>query len=166
MRGGFVACLAASDSTTSRLEAAVSCLKWHAGEPAFHRHGGFQIACLADDVHGPGVEVHDGRLLLCSRRPAAAARAARAPRSVRRRRIGRVGLRAIRDPMGEVPLFYRRVGDEFWLATEIHPLLAIAASEPDVRLALRVLRRDRVLRHDRLVGAQARPPRRDPRGRL
>ena len=34
---------------------------------------------------------------------------------------------------GEVPLYYRQVGEELWLATEIHPLLAIAATEPDVR---------------------------------
>jgi asparagine synthase (glutamine-hydrolysing) len=97
-----------------------------------HRHGGLQIACLADDVHGPMVEIAGGRLLLCHGGPPE-------PLELLERRDRFVGiesdgtaLRAIRDPMGEVPLFYRRVGDEFWLATEIHPLLAIAPAEPDL----------------------------------
>ena len=133
MRGGFVACLAASNSTASRLEAAASFLKWHTGEPSFHHHRGFQIACLTDDVHGPCVEFHDGRLLLChGAQPQPLDQLERCDRFVGVESDGS-SLRAIRDPMGEVPLYYRRVGEELWLATEIHPLIAIAAGEPDVR---------------------------------
>src|SRR5882724_5896688 len=69
MRGGFVACLAESGIPASRLETAVTGLKWHVGEPSFHRHGGLQAACLVDDAHGPSVEVSGGRLLLCHGAP-------------------------------------------------------------------------------------------------
>ena len=82
--------------------------------------------------HGPTVEIRAGRLLLCHG-------AAPEPLELLERRDRFVGiesdgrdLRAIRDRMGEVPLFYRRIGDEFWLATEIHPLLEIAPAEPDL----------------------------------
>ena len=133
MRGGFVACLAASGPTASRLESAFAGLKWHRGEPSFHRHGGLQIACLVDDAHGPTLEVSAGRLLLCHGAPPE-------PLELLERRDRFVGLesdglslRAIRDRMGEVPLFYRRLGDELWLTTEIHPLLAIAPAEPDLQ---------------------------------
>ncbi len=133
MRGGFVACLAASGPTATRLESAVAGLKWHQGEASYHRHGGLQIACLVDDAHGPTVEVSGGRLLLCHGAPPE-------PLELLERRDRFVGLesdglslRAIRDRMGEVPLFYRRLGDELWLSTEIHPLLAIAPAEPDLQ---------------------------------
>jgi asparagine synthase (glutamine-hydrolysing) len=132
MRGGFVACLAATGPTASRLESAAACLRWHSGEPVFHRHGRLQIACLADDLHGPSVEISGGRLLLCHGAPPE-------PLELLERRDRFVGvesdglrLSAIRDRMGEVPLFYRRVGDQFWLATEIQPLLAVAPAEPDL----------------------------------
>jgi hypothetical protein len=132
MRGGFVACLASTDPSESRLESVVARLRWHAGELSTHRHGGLQIACLADDVHGPTVEISGGTLVLCHGAPPE--RLERLERHDRFAGIESNGesLRAIRDPMGEVPLFYRRVGDEFWLGTEIHPLLAIAPAEPDL----------------------------------
>lgn len=132
MRGGFVACLAASGPAASRLESAAVCLRWHVGEPCVHRHGGLQVACLVDDVHGPTVEISAGRLLLGhGASPEPLEMLERRDRFVGVESDGR-SLRAIRDPMGEVPLFYRRVGDEFWLATEIHPLLAIAPAEMDL----------------------------------
>ena len=132
MRGGFVACLTASKLPTTRLEAALSGLRWRAGEPSFHRHGGFQVACLVDDAHGPEVEIRAGKLLLAHGAPVESLDLL----EQRDRFVGvgsdGLGLSAIRDPMGEVPLFYRRVGDEFWLATEIHPLLTVAPAEPDL----------------------------------
>ncbi len=132
MRGGFVACLRPSGPHASRLETAVSSLKWHTGDPSVHRLGGLEVACLADPLHGPAVEVRNGRLLLCHGGPAEPLdRLERRPRFVGIESDGS-RLRAIRDRMGEVPLFYRRVGDELWLATEIHPLLAIAPAEPDL----------------------------------
>jgi asparagine synthase (glutamine-hydrolysing) len=132
MRGGFVACLAASGSSASRLESVAAYLKWHAGKPSVHRHGALQIACLADDIHGPMIETSGSRLLLCHGGPPEQLELLkRHDRFVGIESDGTT-LRAIRDPMGEVPLFYRRVDDEFWLATEIHPLLAIAPAEPDL----------------------------------
>ena len=132
MRGGFVACLAPSGPSASRLS------RWRptsggtsASLPCIVTADCRSPACL-DDVHGPMVEIGAGRLLLCHGGPPE-------PLELLERRDRFVGiesdglsLRAIRDPMGEVPLFYRRVGDEFWLATEIHPLLAIAPAEPDL----------------------------------
>ena len=133
MRGGFVACLAAAPPASSRLESAAAHLRWHVGEPAFHRRGGMQVACLVDDAHGPWVEINDGRLLLCH---GAQPEPLEMLAQQRDRFVGLesdgLRLRTIRDRMGEVPLFYRRVGDEFWLATEIHPLLAVAPAEPDL----------------------------------
>ena len=131
MWGGFVACLGPGQ-TAARVESAASHLKWHRGEVACHRHGALHVACLASELHGPNVEVGAGRLLLChgaSARPLEALK--RSDRFAALESDG-ASLRAIRDPMGEVPLFYRRAGDELWLATEIHPLLAIAESEPDL----------------------------------
>src|SRR4051812_39370457 len=130
MHGGFVACLASPVPSAARLESVAAHLRWHGGEPSVHRHGGLQIACLADDEHGPMIEISGSRLLLCHGGPPE-------PLELLERRARFVGiesdgipLRAIRDPLGEVPLFYRRVGDEFWLATEIHALLAVAPAEP------------------------------------
>src|SRR5579862_3141180 len=118
MRGGFVACLAASNPPASRLESAAAHLRWHAGDLSLHRLGGLQIACLADDVHGPTVEIGSGRLLLGH---GAAAEPLEQP--LQRARFVRIEsdrqhLRAIRDRTGEVPLLYRRVGDELSLTTE------------------------------------------------
>src|SRR4051812_36214210 len=128
MRGGFVARLASPGRPASRLESLAAHLRWHLGEPSVHMHGGLQIACLADHIHGPMVELSGGRLLLCHGGPPE-------PLELLEKRDRFVGiesdgttLRAIRDPMGEVPLFYRRVDDELWFATEIPPLLAIAAA--------------------------------------
>ncbi len=133
MRGGFVVCLGSGDRVPRRLEAAVTALRWHAGEPCTRRHGGLHAAWLADELHGPTVEISAGRLLLCHGAPPE-------PLEVLERRGDRfvglesdgVSLRAIRDRMGEVPLFYRAVGDELWLATEIHALLEVAPAEPDL----------------------------------
>jgi asparagine synthase (glutamine-hydrolysing) len=132
MRGGFVACLAPSTVATARLESAAGHLRWHVGAPSLHRHGRLQIICLADKVHGPTVEIGGGRLLLCHGGPPEPVEALkRRDRFVGLESDG-VALTAIRDPMGEVPLFYRRVDDELWLATEIHPLLGVAPAKPDL----------------------------------
>lgn len=133
MRGGFVACLTSSGhGRDPRLDVAVEALRWHRGAPSFHRHGQLQIACLVDSDHGPTVEIGDGILRLAHGSPAE-------PLDTLRARDRFVGvesdgqtLRAVRDPMGEVPLFYRRIGGEFWLATEVHPLLAVAPADPDL----------------------------------
>ena len=131
MRGGFVACLAVSRTVSTRLEPAASHLTWHHGKPSFHRHGGFQVAWLRDDEHGPTVEVHHGQLLLAhGASPQPLELLAQHDRFVGVESDG-VTLRAIRDPFGEIPLFYRQLGGEFWLATEIQPLLVIAPTRVD-----------------------------------
>ena len=132
MRGGFVACLGGSARADARLEMAVSRMRWHTGEPSAHRLGGFQVVCLVDAAHGPTVEIGNGRLRLCHGGPAEPLEElVQRDRFVGVESDGR-SLRAARDPMGEVPLFYRRLGDELWLASEIHPLIALAPADPDL----------------------------------
>src|SRR5690349_4643419 len=41
-------------------------------------------------------------------------------------------LRIARDPFGEAPLFYRRIGEAMWFASELRPLLDLASAEPDL----------------------------------
>lgn len=132
MRGGFVACLAPAGDVSTRVESAAACLRWHVGEPSFLRHGGLHIASLVDDLHGPTVAIRNGQLLLGhGAQPEPLELLASRDRFVGIESNGR-SLRAIRDPMGEVPLFYRRIADEFWLASEVHPLLLVGAAEADL----------------------------------
>lgn len=132
MRGGFVACLTPSGRRASRLEAVASSLKWHGGELSFHRLCDLEVACFADGLHGPAVEIRNGRLLLCHGAPPEPLELLEGHDRFAGLEFDGSSLRAIRDPMGEVPLFYRRNGDEFWLATEIHPLLEAGPAEPDL----------------------------------
>src|SRR5689334_18374069 len=117
MRGGFVACLAPAGAVGTRLERAAAALRWHTGSLSIHRHGDLEIHCLTDMDHGPHVQVVGGILVLghgVQAQPVALVQDAE--RFVALESDGR-SMRLIRDPMGEVPLFYRRVRDEFWFAT-------------------------------------------------
>ena len=132
MRGGLVLCLRAAGEPTVSLDGPVSQLRWHRGSAEEHSSGRLQIASLVDGRDGPFVELAGGRTLVTHGVP---------PERVEsmQENPGRfVGIEwdgqtfsVIRDPMGEVPLFYRRVGDELWFSTEIQPLLGLATANPD-----------------------------------
>lgn len=132
MRGGFVACLGTQPPEASRVEAAAAALRWHRGEAAAFRHGRLVVAALVDREHGPFVAIDGDRLLLAHGAPPEPLdELTRHDRYAGLESDGR-GFRAIRDPMGEVPLFRRVVGEELWLATEVQALVAVAPVEPDL----------------------------------
>src|SRR5262247_1855767 len=111
MRGGFVACLGLG-AEPAFVERAAERLRWHGGQPASCRAGALLIASRADADQGPFVETHAGTTRLVHG-------ASVAPLAELRRRSTRFAaiewdgavLRAGRDALGQVPLFYRRLPD-------------------------------------------------------
>ena len=130
MRGGFVACLNGDGGVLDRV---VGSMRWHPGKPLRHHHLGLEIAAYVDDVEGPVVDTHAGRMLLVHG-------AVPAPLADLQRRAHRFAaiewdgrtLRASRDPIGLAPLFYRKFGGAVWLATEVQPLAALGSLAPDL----------------------------------
>lgn len=130
MRGGFVACLSARPQPVQRV---VEHLRWHRGTPAHHRCDGLEIASLLDAAEGPALETRGGVTRLAhGSAPAPLDRLERTgTRFAAIEWDGRV-LRASRDALGLAPLFYRRLGDAVWLATEVAPLVSLEAPAPDL----------------------------------
>jgi hypothetical protein len=131
MRGGFVAC---SAKPRGHLEGAAARLRWHGGEEVQHRHGPLAIAALRDSRDGPHVEIAPRYLRLTHG-------GAPAPLSELQANCGRFAaldwdgsvLRAVRDPLGLAPLFYRAVDGAMWLATEMSSLLGIGPDAPNLQ---------------------------------
>jgi asparagine synthase (glutamine-hydrolysing) len=130
MRGGFVACLGAGPHLVER---AAERLRWHRGEPVSHRVGDLTIACLVDPQQGPFAETGARTARLVHG-------ATPSPLDELRRSATRFAaiewdgttLHAGRDALGLAPLFYRRLPDSLWLATEVAPLMDLHAPTPDV----------------------------------
>lgn len=133
LRGGFVACFGEGRESWTTVEDLAEHLRWHRGSPSTYDAGPLRIAALCDDEHGPAVTLSDGGALLVhgtDPRPLSALQAGNT-RFAALEWDGRV-LRAGRDPMGEVPLFFRIVGGKVWFASEIHPLVAMSPTVPDL----------------------------------
>ena len=129
MRGGFVACLGGDPHLVER---AAEGLRWHRGSPATHRAGSLTIACLSDPQQGPFVEARAGTArLVHGASPAPLAELRRtATRYAAIEWDGRT-LRAVRDALGQAPLFYRLLPNALWLATEVGPLAALQTPKAD-----------------------------------
>lgn len=130
MRGGFVAGLGNGGGLLDR---AAGALRWHRGCPQRYQHKGLEITVLADPRDGPFVECEGGRIVLvhgCAPAPLEQLQL-RQSRFVALQWDGHV-LRVCRDPLGLAPLFYRLLDGALWLATEIHPLIALQALAPDL----------------------------------
>lgn len=116
-----------------RVETLTEQLRWHRGNAASYSMGPLEIATLSDGEHGPSVSAEADRILMthgADARPIAELERGH-ERFAALESDGRI-LRASRDPMGEVPLFFRIHGGSAWLATEIHPLLDVAPTLPDL----------------------------------
>lgn len=116
------------------LEVAADHLRVHRTGNAVRHHGdGFDSVAFLDSVDGPVVESHDGATTLAHGCPPAplAEMQRRAPRFAALDWDGRM-LRAVRDPFGLVPLFYRICGPAIWLSSEVAPLLALGRPASDL----------------------------------
>src|SRR5262245_40052000 len=130
MRGGFVACVRADGRALDRV---VEHMRWHRGKGLRAERDGLEIAALVDGIAGPFVETSAGRTVVVHG-------AAPAPLAELQRRQARfaaiewdgVRLRASRDPVGLAPRFYRMLQGGVWLATEVHPLVALGDVAPDL----------------------------------
>ncbi len=130
MRGGFVACLSAKPQPIERV---VEQLRWHRGVAVHHHCRGLEIASLVDATEGPTVETRAGVTRLVHGAP-------QSPLADLQRTAARFAaiewdgttLRASRDALGLAPLFYRRLPDALWLATEVAPLVSVQTPVPDL----------------------------------
>jgi asparagine synthase (glutamine-hydrolysing) len=108
-------------------------LRWRHGYPVESVDGPLRALLLVDNAHGPVVERSGGRTVICHG-------SAPGPVSELRHATGRFAalewdgrvLRAIRDPLGTVPLFYRVYAGAVWFATEIPALAALGGVVPDL----------------------------------
>lgn len=131
MRGGFVACVNGDGRVLDRV---VACMRWHRGKPLRDHRDGLEIAACVDSVEGPVVETRgECTLLVHGAAPAALAELQR-----REHRFAAIEwdgrrLRATRDPIGLVPLFYRVFRGGIWLSTEVQPLAALGSLVPDLQ---------------------------------
>ena len=108
-------------------------LRWHHGSPSSYEAGPLKMAVLADPHHGPAVSLgHDSALLVhgAELEPLAVLQGGH-QRFAALEWDGRL-LRASRDALGEAPLFFRIVEGATWFATEIHPLVTVAAASADL----------------------------------
>jgi asparagine synthase (glutamine-hydrolysing) len=130
MRGGFVACLSAKRQPVER---AADRLRWHRGRAVHHHCNGLDVSTRVDAIEGPTWETHAGvTRLVHGATPAPLAQLERtATRFAAIEWDGRT-LRASRDAMGQAPLFYRRLPEAVWLATEVEPLVSLETPEPDL----------------------------------
>jgi asparagine synthase (glutamine-hydrolysing) len=134
MRGGFVACFGGNSHSWKLLEGLAGQLRWHRGTLSTYEAGPLKIAVLADDRHGPAVSIDRGSALLVHGAEPAPLVALQNGHSrfAALEWNGRL-LCAGRDPMGEVPLFFRIADGAAWFATETHPLVALAPTAPDLQ---------------------------------
>jgi asparagine synthase (glutamine-hydrolysing) len=129
----MVACLGGNSDVLGHLDRGVAHLRWHSGKPADYHRGSFHVVSLSEDRDGPFVQVGPARIIVVHG-------SAAEPIATLQRQWGRFAafewdgtlLRVCRDPMGEVPLFYRKVHAAIWFATEIHPLVALGEAVPDL----------------------------------
>lgn len=129
MRGGFVACLGASCA----VEPVVERLRWHRGRAARQRVGKLDVASFVDAVEGPMVETRGGTTLLVhGASPAPLAELQRTAARFAALEWDGQRLRASRDALGLAPLFYRRLADAIWFATEVAPLVSLERPVPDL----------------------------------
>jgi asparagine synthase (glutamine-hydrolysing) len=133
MRGGVLVCFRRGDRPGASLERAIACMRWHTGRPVEHVDGPLTAFLLVDDDHGPFVERVQGTTVITHGCPARSVRELEnaTHRFAALEWDGRL-LRAIRDPLGETPLFYRCAFDSVWFSTEIPPLVALAPATPDL----------------------------------
>jgi hypothetical protein len=130
MRGGFVACLGGEPHLVER---AAERLRWHRGAPATHRAGRLTIACLSDPQQGPFVETRGGAArLVHGASPAPLAELRRTATRYAALEWDGTTLKAGRDALGLAPLFYRRLPNALWLATEVGPLAALETPRADL----------------------------------
>ena len=131
MRGGFVACIGASQPV---LEHAVQHLRWHHGAPMRLAANGLLIAANVDAVEGPTLVTRAGTQLVVHGSGGATSIAQLHLSATRFAAVQWDGhvLHATRDPFGLAPLFYRLVDGAAWLASEVGPLLALGNPGPDL----------------------------------
>ena len=131
MRGAFVACFGEVDQ--GELERVADASRWHRGDVEVFTSDGFHVAVQVESSDGPHVEVRGRRVRVVHGDDAGSI-------DDLQRRGGRfvaleadgATLRAARDPIGLAPLFYRVVGEQMWLATEVAPLVALGGTSPDL----------------------------------
>jgi asparagine synthase (glutamine-hydrolysing) len=130
MRGGFVACLSAKPQ---RLERAVDHLRWHRGKAVRHHCNGLEVACLVDAAEGPAVDTSAGvTRVVHGAAPAPLAQLERTATRFAAIEWDGKTLRASRDALGLAPLFYRRLPEAVWLASEVAPLVSLQPPVPDL----------------------------------
>jgi len=130
MRGGFIACLSPSRQPVERV---AERLRWHRGRAESDARGDLQVALLFDLRDGPWLESvgRTTRLVHGTAAGAAGDLERVASRFAAIEWDGR-RLRAIRDPLGQAPLFYRALPGALWLATEVEPLASLGETAPDL----------------------------------
>jgi asparagine synthase (glutamine-hydrolysing) len=130
MRGGFVVCLSASPQPVERTAGR---LRWHLGRPGTVARGELQAGLLVDSANGPWLESAGGiTRIVHGATPAPAGDLEHgATRFAAIEWDGR-RLRASRDPLGQVPMFYRALPGALWLATEVEPLVSLGETTPDL----------------------------------
>lgn len=130
MRGGFVACLSAKPQPVERV---ADRLRWHRGTAVVHHCKGLEIASLVDAIEGPTVEARAGvTRLVHGEGPAPLAQLRQTGKRFAAVEWDGKALRASRDALGLAPLFYRRLPEAVWLATEVAPLVSLQAPIPDL----------------------------------
>lgn len=133
MRGGLVACVTEDGTGSADLCRIAGHLRWHRGGEVELVDGRLHALLFVDDAHGPVVERCD-RLTVIAHGTSPQPLRALSSGSSRFAALEWDGqtLRAIRDPMGEVPLYYRRDARGVWFSTETGPLAALGAAIPDL----------------------------------
>ena len=115
------------------MEQLAGLLRWHRGSPARYEVGPLTIAVLADESHGPALSLGPRQALLvhgADPKPLVELQAGIERFAALEWDGGPV--RASRDALGEVPLFFRIAGGAAWFASEIHPLVAVAPATADL----------------------------------
>jgi len=133
MRGGLVVCIGDPDAVSARLRRVASRLRWHHGRAEEHVLGRLTAILFVDDGHGPALEQRRDRAVISH---------GGLPQPLSELHLGSSrfaalewdgrALRASRDPLGEVPLFYYHSVDAVWFATEILPLATLGPAVPDL----------------------------------
>ncbi|HEX2827012.1 MAG TPA: asparagine synthase-related protein [Burkholderiales bacterium] len=130
MRGGFVACLGAESGVLERVAEHV---RWHRGSAVRYQSRGLEIAAFVAPDDGPAVESDSASIrLVHGGLPVPLRELCDADGRYAAIEWDGHTLRAMRDPLGLAPLFYRIVEGAVWLATEIAPLVALARPQPDL----------------------------------
>jgi len=134
MRGGMVVRLGPTSSQSDTLlDSAVRAMRWHGGSSQTFSKGDLVVMLAADPEAGPFLdEGREQTLIVHGHRPVPVANLqASAHRFVALEWNG-ARLAVTRDAFGLVPLFYRGFDGAAWLSTEVGPLLALGAADPDL----------------------------------